>query len=495
MADKTIGQLTAATQLNDQDLMVLEQGGTAKKMAGSVLKQYVVGQGGIDHITLNADYTLTVTYTSGQSWTTPTSIRGAQGAQGNPGADGEDGNGIVSVAKTGTSGLIDTYTITFTDGTTSTFTVTNGEDGNTPVITATKSGKVTTIYSNGVAIATINDGEDGQGTGDMLKSVYSPNYAGELASKVDMQAKYTKPSGGIPKVDLASAVQTSLGLADTALQDAPSDGNQYARKDGAWAVVQGGGGSAGAVHYDEAQSLTDAQKWQACDNIGTDTKLTANRTYYVSASGSDSNDGLSASSPFATVNHALSLVPKNLNTYQVTVNIAGNITQDITVNGFYTGTILIVGGGSTVITGIVAVYNCDCIVAFNSISKFAANRSAAVFTAMYSKYVAFWGASNTGKVEFVGYSMSETFSCYTTIVVLINDKTYEMSGGYYGVIAMNGAQIGVNGTLSIKSGIHDGVLSKSGSTIMLQNITNSATTKYVYGGGIVIKGSTINPTT
>lgn len=30
--------------------------------------------------------------------------------------------------------------------------------------------------------------------------------------------KYAKPSGGIPKTDLASAVQTSLGLADTALQ-------------------------------------------------------------------------------------------------------------------------------------------------------------------------------------------------------------------------------------------------------------------------------------
>ena len=32
---------------------------------------------------------------------------------------------------------------------------------------------------------------------------------------------YQKPSGGIPKTDLASAVQTSLGLADTALQSAP----------------------------------------------------------------------------------------------------------------------------------------------------------------------------------------------------------------------------------------------------------------------------------
>lgn len=32
---------------------------------------------------------------------------------------------------------------------------------------------------------------------------------------------YSKPSGGIPKSDLASAVQTSLGKADTALQSAP----------------------------------------------------------------------------------------------------------------------------------------------------------------------------------------------------------------------------------------------------------------------------------
>ena len=34
--------------------------------------------------------------------------------------------GIVSIEKTSTSGLVDTYTITYTDGTTTTFTVTNG---------------------------------------------------------------------------------------------------------------------------------------------------------------------------------------------------------------------------------------------------------------------------------------------------------------------------------------------------------------------------------
>lgn len=36
--------------------------------------------------------------------------------------------GIVSITKTSTSGLVDTYTITYTDNTTTTFQVTNGKD-------------------------------------------------------------------------------------------------------------------------------------------------------------------------------------------------------------------------------------------------------------------------------------------------------------------------------------------------------------------------------
>lgn len=40
----------------------------------------------------------------------------------------------------------------------------------------------------------------------------------DLATTSQVNAKYTKPSGGIPKTDLASDVQTSLGKADTAVQ-------------------------------------------------------------------------------------------------------------------------------------------------------------------------------------------------------------------------------------------------------------------------------------
>ena len=74
---------------------------------------------------------------------------GATGATGAQGPQGETGNGIASIEKTGTSGLVDTYTITMTDGTTSTFTVTNGSGGS--------SGDLSDL--NDVTITNIADGQ------------------------------------------------------------------------------------------------------------------------------------------------------------------------------------------------------------------------------------------------------------------------------------------------------------------------------------------------
>ena len=53
-------------------------------------------------------------------------VVGPQGPQGEP---GKDGVSIVSVALTNSSENIDTYTITYSDGHTSTFEITNGQDG------------------------------------------------------------------------------------------------------------------------------------------------------------------------------------------------------------------------------------------------------------------------------------------------------------------------------------------------------------------------------
>ena len=59
----------------------------------------------------------------------PKGEKGDAGENGKDGAPGKDGNGIESVEKTSSDGKTDTYTVTFTDGKTTTFTVTNGTDG------------------------------------------------------------------------------------------------------------------------------------------------------------------------------------------------------------------------------------------------------------------------------------------------------------------------------------------------------------------------------
>lgn len=75
-------------------------------------------------------------------------------------ADGH--GGIQTIEKTGTSALVDTYTITFSDATTSTFTVTNGRSISN--LTSSKSGKVTTVtitYNDGTtSTLTVRDGEN-----------------------------------------------------------------------------------------------------------------------------------------------------------------------------------------------------------------------------------------------------------------------------------------------------------------------------------------------
>lgn len=53
----------------------------------------------------------------------------ANGSGGGAPTPGKDGVGISKIEKTDTQGLVDTYTISYTNGTTTTFTVTNGQDG------------------------------------------------------------------------------------------------------------------------------------------------------------------------------------------------------------------------------------------------------------------------------------------------------------------------------------------------------------------------------
>ena len=156
MADKTINELVEATQILQQDLFVLQQENTAKKISGQTLVTYLLhmidGHGGVSsygkvstsglvdtyRFTFADESTLDIPVTNGRAITSvkQTSVNGLTCTYTIAFNDNTsqvftvaDGRSIQSVQKTGTSGLVDTYTISFNDGSKETFTVTNGAKG------------------------------------------------------------------------------------------------------------------------------------------------------------------------------------------------------------------------------------------------------------------------------------------------------------------------------------------------------------------------------
>lgn len=80
---------------------------------------------------------------------------------------GDNGRGIVSIEKTSTAGVVDTYTITYTDGTKSTFNVTNG---------GAMEENTFTISSNDWAANTESDSDEYPWIYTITTSLYSDSY-------------------------------------------------------------------------------------------------------------------------------------------------------------------------------------------------------------------------------------------------------------------------------------------------------------------------------
>lgn len=241
MADKQISALPEATEIGVDDLFATQQNNQAKKVSGqtliSKLAEALDGHGGIASFTLTStvgrDKTYTITFTDG-TVTTVTISDGEQGLQGiqtyvhiryavdypvpalltTPnkwigiyagtsssapvnsslyswyewkGATGDTGVSITSITKTSSSGNVDTYTVSLSNNTTQTFTVTNG--ANISSISKTGSSGLVDVYTvlltdgtsttfsvtNGKGISSIAllSGNHGAGTSDVYRITFS----------------------------------------------------------------------------------------------------------------------------------------------------------------------------------------------------------------------------------------------------------------------------------------------------------------------------------
>lgn len=104
------------------------------------------------------------------------------------------------------------------------------------------------------------------------------------ATQNALNGKYTKPTGGIPKSDLASGVQTSLGKADTALQShqtiTTGSTNGTISVGGTNVAVKG----LGSLAYKSSVTKSDVGLGLVV-NAGRDSTPTANSSNYITSGG------------------------------------------------------------------------------------------------------------------------------------------------------------------------------------------------------------------
>lgn len=193
--------------------------------------------------TTGLEDTYTITYTD-ETTSTFMVTNGAKGDTGATGATGATGKGITSITKTGTSGKVDTYTITYSDNSTSTFTVTNGNDG-VGIQSIEKTGSVGLVdnYRIHFTDSTYYDYQVTNGSGGSADIVTS--WESTLSDTKVPSEKLTKDSLDAKQDSLVSGTNIKTVNNNSLL----GSGN---------ITIQGGGGDIDVIDNLNSQSSTDA---------------------------------------------------------------------------------------------------------------------------------------------------------------------------------------------------------------------------------------------
>lgn len=156
MADVTIGELPSLNTMEADTLIPVEHDGEAKSMAGSVMQSYVYGLVQDDVETISE---------------------------------------IIAVGP-------------------------QGEDGVSPTLSSSKSGKTTTIYytdadhPTSTVLATLQDGADGSGIGDMTKATYDQDGDGVVDDAEKLGGELPSHYATLDSNSKVEATQTTAAMVD-----------------------------------------------------------------------------------------------------------------------------------------------------------------------------------------------------------------------------------------------------------------------------------------
>lgn len=226
MADRTIGELPSLSTMEDDTLIPVEQAGVAKKMAGSVLNTHV-------------------------------------------------------------------YDLVQDDVTAISQIIAVGPQGVSPTLSSSKSGKVTTIYytdadhTSQTVLATINDGADGPGSGDMTKAVYDTDNDGIVDNAEQLGGYGPSHYATVDSYDKVTATQTTARQIDITQNTtlASSHNGCRLRVTGAYTITIPSSLSAGfeceVLHYAAAETVVTIACASGVTMNGSSTSLTASEKYKV----------------------------------------------------------------------------------------------------------------------------------------------------------------------------------------------------------------------
>lgn len=202
MADKKVSELVSAEQITARDWLLVEQNGTAKKVSGQVLLNWLTaaadGHGGIQSYTLLNTEGLVKTY------------RFTLADKSHMDIPVIDGRGIRAVEKIGTNGLVDTYQIRYNDETTGEFFITNGAKG--------EKGDSANIW---VRYASQKPTDDSSNFGEVpdvwvgIASGHSPNAPADWREYQWFQWKGEKGDPGDPATLVSATVTYQAGSSGT----------------------------------------------------------------------------------------------------------------------------------------------------------------------------------------------------------------------------------------------------------------------------------------
>ena len=241
-----------------------------------------------------------------------------------------------------------------------------------------------------------------------------------LSKKGTWETFYQKPSAGIPETDLASAVQTSLGKADTSVQKITSTDNAIARFDGTGGQIQNSG-----VTINDSNHVTAAK--------------------FITSSGTSSQfvkgDGSLDSTAYAPL-----ASPALTGTPTAPTAAAGTNTTQIATTAFVQNALSNMGAGGSEMVDVT-------ITGTTSSASFSANPYTAIKTVV-----------DDGKIAVLNASVAPIS---TGVLIPVYAYTYSQSGmdftGYKGSIQHGGYEISVD------------VQSTSSATVTITEVSASVT--------------------